>query len=253
MSYTVKSVAAAAGISVRTLHHYDEIGLLKPTTVTAAGYRHYTEGDLERLQQILFFKELGFPLQEIREILDSPSFDRKEALLAHRDLLLEKQKRLDTLIRSVDRTIESIERGVPMETHSMFEGFDEAQQAKYREEAAARWGKEHVDESYRRTANYTQADWAKLREEMHQIGVDMAAGMDHGDPGAPEAQAAVARWHAFINERFYDCSLEVFRGLGDLYVDDGRFTATYEKIRPGLAQFLREAMHRYCDRKGAEG
>lgn len=249
MSHTVKSVAEAAGISVRTLHHYDEIGLLKPATTTAAGYRQYTEADLERLQQILFFRELGFPLAEIREILDSPTFDRRQALLSHRDLLLEKQKRLDTLIRSVDRSIESIERGTPMESNELFEGFDEAQQAKYREEAAARWGRENVDESYRRTSKYTKDDWARLQQEMQAIGTEMASGMDHGDPGAPEVQAAVARWHAFINEKFYDCTLEIFRGLGDLYVDDARFTATYEKMRPGLAPFLRQAMHVYCDRQ----
>lgn len=252
MTYTVKSVAEAAGISVRTLHHYDEIGLLKPAMVSEAGYRLYAEPDLERLQQILFFRELGFALQEIRAILDSPSFDRKQALLSHRELLLEKQKRLDTLIRSLDRSIESMERGLPMDKNELFEGFDEAQQAKYREEAAARWGREHVDESYRRTANYTKADWARLQDEMQAIGAEMAAGMDRGDPGAPEVQAAVEHWHRFINEKFYDCSLEVFRGLGDLYVDDARFTATYEKIRPGLAPFLRQAMHEYCDRREAK-
>ena len=120
MAYTVKAVADVAGVSIRTLHHYDEIGLLRPASVSHAGYRQYTDPDLERLQQILFFRELGFSLQEIRDIVESPTFDKKQALLTHKQLLLEKQRRLQALILSVDQSIESLERGTTMDKNAMF-------------------------------------------------------------------------------------------------------------------------------------
>lgn len=124
MPYKVKEVADLAGVSVRTLHHYDEIGLLTPESVTTAGYRLYSERELERLQQILFFKEIGFPLQEIKTILDSPGFDRERALIAHRELLIEKKKRLEDLINTVDKTIDAVKGGIVMDKKDMFEGFD---------------------------------------------------------------------------------------------------------------------------------
>src|SRR5688572_26308475 len=137
MAYTVKAVADIAGVSVRTLHHYDEIGLLKPAAHSAAGYRLYAERDLERLQQILFFKELGFDLREIKRVLSDPTFDRRRALTEHRALLLERQERLRRLIASVDRTLKAIKKGGDMNAQ-MFDGFDAAQ---YEDEARQRWGK----------------------------------------------------------------------------------------------------------------
>jgi DNA-binding transcriptional MerR regulator len=247
MSFTVKAVADLAGISVRTLHHYDAIGLLKPATISPAGYRLYAVADLERLQQILFFRELDVSLPEIQAIMDRPDFDRRQALISHRHLLSEKQKRLETLIQSVDRTLAALERGTKMDASEMFTGFDDKQLQEWQEEARQRWGPEHVDESIRRTSTYTKEDWAGLQGEMQAIGQGLADCMA-GDPGAPEAQAWVEKWFRLINEHFYDCSLAIFRGLGDLYVDDPRFTATYDKIKPGLAQFKRAAMHVYCDR-----
>lgn len=246
MAYTVKVVADMAGISVRTLHHYDQIGLLKPASASAAGYRLYSEADLERLQQILFFRELGFTLREIKRIVDSPGFDRRQALAAHRELLEEKRRRLDRLIACVDRSIDALERRVSMEGKMMFDGFDEKKLAEYREEARARWG-EVVDESYRRTDKYTEADWAAIGAESDEINRAMAAMMDR-EPTDPEVQRWIGQWFRLINDRFYECTPEVFRGLGDLYVDDGRFTEFYDKYRPGLAKFMRAAMHAYVDR-----
>ncbi len=247
MAYTVKAVADVAGVSVRTLHHYDQIGLLKPASVSAAGYRLYVEGDLERLQQIMFFRELGFGLQEIRSILDSPGFNRREALVSHRRLLEEKCRRLERLIRSVDETIEAMGRREPMDEEAMFEGFDESKMEEYREEARRRWGSENVDESYRRVSKYSKEDWAAIQAESREINEGLAARIDR-DPLDPEVQALVERWHKLINDRYYACAVEVFRGLGDLYVDDSRFTAFYDRIKPGLARFMRAAMHAYCDR-----
>ncbi|UUZ92112.1 MerR family transcriptional regulator [Paenibacillus sp. P25] len=144
MTYMVKEVAGLVGISVRTLHHYDQVGLLKPETVSPAGYRLYTDRDLERLQQILFYKEIGFSLQEIKEILDRPGFDRKQALRSHKEPLLQKKKRLEDIIQTVDKTIDSIEGGTQMEKNEMFEAFDmsaiEEHKAKYAEEARQRYG-----------------------------------------------------------------------------------------------------------------
>lgn len=246
MAYTVKVVADMAGISVRTLHHYDQIGLLKPASTSAAGYRLYSQADLERLQQILFFRELGFTLREIKRILESPGFDRRKALAAHRELLEEKRRRLERLIASIDRTIDALERGVSMDGKMMFDGFDEKKLAEYREEARARWG-EVVDESYRRTEKYTKADWAAIGAESDEINRAMAEMMDR-EPTDPEVQRRIGQWYRLINDRFYECTPEMFRGLGDGYVEDSRFTEFYDKYRPGLAKFMRAAMHAYADR-----
>jgi MerR family transcriptional regulator, thiopeptide resistance regulator len=245
MAYTVKAVAELAGISVRTLHHYDEIGLLKPAEVSASGYRLYGETDLERLQQVLFFRELGFGLQEIKEIVNRPDFDRKQALQEHKQLLLERKDRLGRLIHSIDQTLDSMERGIPMADKDLFDGFDQSQ---YEEEVRQRWGgTKEFEESQRRTKKYTKADWTVIKQEMEAIGTGVAALMDRG-PSDPEVQEWVRRWHKLINDRFYTCSTEVFRGLGTMYVEDPRFTATYENIKPGMAVFMRDAMHSYCDK-----
>lgn len=252
MAYTVKAVAEMASVSIRALHHYDHIGLLRPAAVSPAGYRLYAEADLERLQQVLFFRELGFGLGEIKMIMSSPRYDRSAALREHRRLLLEKRQRLDKLIRSVERTIESMEGGNTVSNREMFEGFDQKQIDAWTDEARERWGPENVDESLRRTAHYQKSDWEALYAEMGDLTSKIADGMDRG-AADPAVQAQVGRWHRLIDERFYECPLEVFRGLGDLYVTDPRFTATYEKVRPGLAAFMREAMHLYADRQEGNG
>jgi DNA-binding transcriptional MerR regulator len=252
MPYKVKEVAALAGVSVRTLHHYDQIELLKPESVTPAGYRLYTDANLERLQQILFFKELGFDLQEIKRILDQPGFDRKGALQSHKQLLLEKKKRLEAIIRTVEKTIESLEGGTKMSKEEMFEGFDMAEierhQAQYAEEAKQKYG--HTDayrESERRTSRYTEEDWARIQKKSEAIYRKIIAAMDRG-PADPQVQEAVAEWRQHITDSFYDCTPEIFRGLGDLYAADERFKKNIDKHQEGLAAFAREAIHIYCDR-----
>lgn len=245
MAYTVKAVADIAGISVRTLHHYDEIGLLKPAKVNASGYRLYTEGDLERLQQVLFFKELGFGLTDIKEIIDSPGFNRREALRQHRQLLLERQERITKLIQSVDRTLDAIERGIHMDKKDMFGGFDHS---KYEEEARQRWGhSQEFQESVRRTKKYTKEDWAQIQKEGGEVYQGLVSVMDR-DPADPEVQEWVRRHHEQINKWFYQCSLEIYRNLGIMYVADQRFTDNIDKYATGLSVFLRDAMAAYCDR-----
>lgn len=248
MALTVKAVADLAGVSIRTLHHYDDIGLLKPADTSASGYRLYNQRDLERLQQILFFRELGFSLGEIRTIIDSPGFDRRQALLEHRSLLQERRERIERLIRTVDRTLESMEREMTMnkeEMKKLFDGFDHTQ---YEEEARQRWGgSREYEESARRTKGYKKADWEAIKAESGEIYQAIANLMDRG-PEDAEVQQWVGRWHEHINKWFYNCSLQVFRGLGEMYVQDERFTKNIDKIKPGLAPFLRDAMRVYCDR-----
>lgn len=247
MAHTVKAVAELAGVSVRALHHYDHIGLLRPASVSPAGYRLYSPADLERLQQVLFFRELGFGLAEIKRIMDNQRYDRRQALREHRRLLLEKRQRLDKLIGVVDRTIDSLEGGPTVSAKEMFEGFDQQQIDAWTAEARERWGPQKVDESLRRTAHYTKADWQQLMNEMRLLTKTIADNMERG-AADPTVQEQVARHHHIIHERFYDCPPEEYRGLGDLYVDDPRFAANYEQVHPGLARFMREAMRIYADK-----
>ena len=252
MHYKVKEVADMVGISVRMLHHYDKIGLLKPGRVSPAGYRLYTEKELERLQQVLFFKELDFGLQEIKTILDRPDFDRKKALKAHKQLLLEKQKRLEKIIRTVERTINSIEGGMDMDKKEMFKAFDltelEEHKAKYAEETKRKYGNtEAYKESQQKTSEYTAKDWAAIQAKREKIYKKMMDAMDRG-PADAVVQEAVEAWRQHITEYFYECTPETLRGLGDLYVSDERFTANIDKYKPGLAKFLRDAIHIYCDK-----
>ncbi|MEG1796398.1 MAG: MerR family transcriptional regulator [Clostridium sp.] len=252
MTYKVKEVATLAGISVRTLHHYDEIGLLKPESITPAGYRLYTDRDLERLQQILFFKELDFNLQEIKEILDSPNFDREHALKLHRELLVKKKIRLEEIIKSVDKTMESINGGIDMSKKEMFESFDmteiERHQEKYAEETKERYGSSDAyKESKRRTSKYTKDDWAGIMKRGSENYVRLAALMDTKSPSDQEVQEVIADCRQYITDSFYNCTPEIFRGLADLYVMDERFTANIDKTKPGLAKFLSEGIIFYCE------
>lgn len=251
MHYKVKEVADIVGVSVRTLHHYDQIGLLKPASLTPAGYRLYTEDDLLTLQQILFFKELDFSLEEIKSILYSLDFDRKRALIVHKELLVEKKKRLEKIIQSVDKTINSFEGGIEMNKDEMFGAFDmtemEKFKDKYAEEVREKYDKKVVDECEKRTSSYTKKDWTLIQKEGDEIYIKIASLMDKG-PENNQIQEEIERFRNYINTNFYKCTIEIFRGLGDLYVSDQRFTENIDKYKSGLAKFLREAMNIYCDK-----
>ncbi|MBM3269201.1 MAG: MerR family transcriptional regulator [Candidatus Sericytochromatia bacterium] len=242
MAYTVKRVADLAGVTVRTLHHYDRIGLLKPSAVSGAGYRLYGQADLARLQEILILRELDCDLARIRAILDAPAHDRRSALLQHRERLAARQDRIIGLIATLDRTIAAMEGGTEMSAEQLFEGFDDS---RYRAEAEQRWGKDVVADSYRRMERLSAQDRDAIKAEAEAIGTGFA-GLVGRDPADPEVQAVAARHHAWVN-RFWDCSPEAFRNLGQMYVDDARFTATYDRIRPGLAVFVRDAMAAFAD------
>ena len=251
MLYKVNEVAKMVGISVRTLHHYDQLGLLRPEKLTDAGYRLYSENDLDRLQQILFFKELDFNLKEIKEILDSPSFDRKRALKTHHELLIEKKNRLDSIIRSVEKTLSSLEGKIKMSKEEKFKPFDmkkiEEHQQKYAEEVKQKYGHSNAyKESQLKNSKYTKNDWENITSQADEIYKQLATHMDKG-PADERVQKLIGQWRQHITNHYYTCTIEIFRGLGDMYVADERFTANIDQYGDGLASFMRDAMHHYCD------
>lgn len=243
---TVKQVAAITGISVRTLHYYDKIGLLKPTQTTSAGYRLYDGKALGRLQQILFFRELDFPLKEIRSILESPSFNAREALQSHRRMLILERDRLDGLIRLADQTLKG-------ENVMSFEEFDHSriddERQKYAEEAKERWGgTDAYRESERRTAVYKQDDWNRVNGEAEQLYRAFAENLSK-QPDDPAVQALVRQWQEYITRNFYCCTDEILAGLGQMYAADPRFTKSIDQNGEGLANFMSRAIAEYCKNK----
>ncbi|WP_257348687.1 MerR family transcriptional regulator [Pseudalkalibacillus decolorationis] len=244
MTLRVKEVADLVGISVRTLHHYDEIGLLTPDETTESGYRLYSDENLETLQQILFFKELSFPLKKIIEIISSPSFDRQEALELHRKMLLEKRSRLDKMITTIDNTIQHTKGEIQMSNKAKFEGFDFSHNP-YEKEARERWGDEAVDQSNAKINNMTKDQQKVMGDEMNAI-YRKLADLRNGSPDSEEAQAAIKEWYEFLNN-MGDYSLDAFKGLGQMYVDDERFTKNIDQFGEGLAKFMRDTMAVYAD------
>ena len=237
---TVNKVAKLAGISVRTLHYYDEIGLLTPTNKTNSKYRLYNEMDLEKLWQILFFKELDFPLSQIKEILNNPKFDKNQALENHKKLLLEKRNRIDKIITSIDKTIMK-----GFETN-MIKTFSNENYEKYKEEAIQKYG-DTAKQSYNRTSKYSKEQWKLIQEEATNIYTELGENMDKG-PTDEKVQQLIAQWKNHITKYYYDCTLEIFKGLGQLYVEDERFTKNINKTKEGLASFIKEAIDYYCEK-----
>jgi DNA-binding transcriptional MerR regulator len=250
MSLTVSQVAKLAGVSVRTLHHYDEIGLLRPSGRSEAGYRLYEQQDLQRLQQVLFFKELGFPLEEITRVVRDPAFDIRAALRMQRQLLTERATRVHALIQAVDAALESIERGTVMKKEEMFEVFGDFDPTKYEAEARERWGNTQAyKESAKRTSRYAKKDWEKIKAEGDRIQKELAAQLEAGRaPTDAEVMALAEQHRGYIERWFYPCSPEMHRGLGELYVSDSRFTENIDRVRPGLAQFMRDAFRANSER-----
>jgi DNA-binding transcriptional MerR regulator len=249
MAYTVKKLAQLAGVSVRTLHYYDRIGLLKPAFLTAGGYRQYREAEVLKLQQILFFKELGFELAEIKSIIASPNFDLFRSLQDHRRLLAGKLKRTRQLMTTIDRTIQKLEGEREMEIREYYEGFSEEKIERYRNEVKEHWGAKTLEESEARVLEMGKETFSELQEEGSAIFQEIARDMDKG-PGSPEIQALIYRWRQWL-EHFHHYSDEAVMGLGQMYSNHPEFMAFFEKIRPGLASFLARAVeYRYRGVKG---
>lgn len=246
MTYTVNQLAKLANISVRTLHYYDEMGLLKPSFVAKNGYRQYEQAELVRLQQILFFRELDFPLEEIKRMLDRPGFDVTRALHDQKELMKRKRKRLDGLIKSIDTTIDAMTNNKPLNEEEMYDPFKDDDVKQYQDEVKKRWGNtDAYKQSMARVSKLSKADMAKLKEDGKKFVRELAANMDKA-PDSPEAQALIQKHYESI-QFFYDCPIAMYRNLGEMYVNDPRFTAYYDKERPGLAVWVRDAIRAYCD------
>jgi DNA-binding transcriptional MerR regulator len=244
MGLTVGEVAALAGVSVRTLHHYDGIGLLSPSERSEGGYRLYDDGDLAVLQQVLFFKELGFGLADIGRIMHDPGFDRLGALRLQRRMLKDKSTQLELMAEAVDAAIAATEGGARMNADEMFEAFGGFDPKEYEQEAKDRWGDtEAYKESARRTKRYTKEDWVEVRRETEAVNAGLAALMDEGVPADDPRAMDLAEEHRLnIDKRFYPVSWQMHVGLAEMYIADPRFAANYEKVRPGLAQYLHDAI-----------
>ena len=238
---TVNEVSKITGVSVRTLHHYDAIGLLKPTKVTAAGYRMYDDTAISRLQSILLFRELQFPLKEIKSILDSPNFDPMEALTQQIELLELQYKRIGELI-SFAREIK--DKGV---TTMSFDIFDKREIEQYKAEAKAKWGNTQAYKDYEQKA-VTQPDLKsdeianRLMTMFAEIGT-----LRQLSPSAKEVQEKIAALQKFITDNYYVCTDEILNGLGQMYIDDERFKKNIDKAGgDGTAKFVRQAISVFC-------
>ena len=249
VQYSVSELAQMAGVSVRTLHYYDQIGLLRPRGYSPSGYRQYQRVDLERLQVILFYKELELPLKDIRGLLGAPRFDPRSALQEQRKRLVERRDRLDRLIGTLDRTLN--QKGEHMLTdEELYEGFAPEEREEIRREVQERWDPKMESEARVRKLSKNQFEAVKQRgDEITRRAAALDAEFEGKSTEAalkdPRTKQLMADWHAHIGG-FYECSGEMFHNLGQMYVEDPRFTKTYDKYRKGLAVFMRDAMAWYA-------
>jgi DNA-binding transcriptional MerR regulator len=244
MDHRVGAVARIAGVTVRTLHHYDEIGLLRASGRSDAGYRRYDEADLDRLQRILFYRELGFGLDEIRQVMTDGGTDAIAHLRRQHALLADRIARLERMAAAVEKAMEAHSMGISLTPEERFEVFGEFNPDDHAAEVEERWGDtEPYRESARRSRAYTKADWQQIKADSQTIGERYVAAMQAGRPAdSVEAMDAAEAARQQITSAFYPCSLEMHVNLAEMYVADPRFTATYEKIAPGMAQYVHDAI-----------
>lgn len=238
----VKELADIASVSVRTLHHYDSIGLLKPSIDSENGYRNYTDDDISKLQQILFFRQFNFKLTQIKEIMECSEYDKVEALEVQKTILLKEQKRLQDVVALIDKTIKTERGEMTMTNEEKFKGVDFSHNS-YESEARERWGSEAVDKS---NEKLKEMGTKTAEEKFDEIFTDLAE-IRHLDPSSEEAQESIQKWYDFLNT-MGEYSLEMFKGLGDMYVEDERFTKNINKYGDGLAEFMQRAMTAYYEK-----
>ncbi|MFF4456282.1 MerR family transcriptional regulator [Streptomyces goshikiensis] len=244
MGYSVGQVAGFAGVTVRTLHHYDEIGLLSPSGRSHAGHRRYDDADLDRLQRILFYRELGFPLDEVAVLLNDPESDPREHLRRQHALLSGRIARLQQMAEAVEHAMEAHRMGINLTPEEKFEVFGEFDPDRYAEEAEQRWGgTEAYEESARRAAAYTKDDWQRIRTETEDLNRRLGELMASGAAAdSAEAMDLAEEHRGWLGRNHFACPYEMHTCLGEMYVADERFTASYDAVRPGLAVFLRDAI-----------
>lgn len=253
MEYSIKSLAKMAGISTRTLRYYDEIGLLKPLKINSSGYRIYGDKELDILQQILFYKALELPLEQIKQIITSKDFDSKKALYEHKNNILKKQEELNRLLINVERTICSLEGGIEMSAEEKFEGFKkkmiQENEDKYGKEIREKYGEEKVKESYAKFGKLTKEQIKEVEAVGEKVNNTLKGAMIDGNPKSEKAKEVVKlhkKWLSF----FGDYQVQAHLGLGQMYVDDERFTAYYDNAAgEGAAVFLRDSIAAYYNAK----
>jgi DNA-binding transcriptional MerR regulator len=251
VSYSVGQVAGFAGVTVRTLHHYDAIGLLVPSERNRAGHRRYSDGDLDRLQQILFYRELGFPLEEVAALLDDPAADPRAHLRRQHELLTARIEQLQKMAAAVQNAMEARKMGINLTPEERFEVFGDKDPEQYAEEAEARWGDtEAYAESQRRAATYTKEDWKRIQAEVDDWGRRYAALVAAGEQPSGEAAMDLAEEHRqHISSYYFEVPYEMHRCFGEMYVSDERFKAFYDAMGPGVAEHLRDAILANADRQ----
>lgn len=248
--YTVGEVAALAHVTVRTLHHYDALGLLPPSTRSAAGYRLYSSADLRRLRQILFYRELEFGLDEIAQILADPSAGTDDHLRRQHGMLRARQDRDQELLRAIEKEMEARKMGIALTPQEQFEIFGTDKMDEYTQEARQRWGNTDAwSQSQRRTASYTKTDWITIKSQADDNIMQFAAALTAGEPAASDMAMDLAEEHRqHLCRWFFDCDYDMHRSLAELYVSDPAYMETYDQIAPGFSQYVRAAIFANADR-----
>ena len=240
MKMQIKEFAEFTGVSVRTLHYYDEIGLLKPCYVDEhTGYRFYDKNSLLRMQEILFYRELDFPLKSISEIISSENYDKKKALSEQKKLLILKKERLDRLISAIDDAVKG---------ENVMDAFDNSEFENYKAEIQEKWGNTDAYKEYAdKTKNYSKNNWQSMTDGLNDILAEFAVCMQNGnEPDSDEAQSLVKRLQNHITETCYTCTKEILASLGQMYVLDERFKNNIDKNGDGTAEFINKAIGIYC-------
>jgi DNA-binding transcriptional MerR regulator len=243
MELSISETSKITNLSIRTLRYYDEIDLIKPSKITDAGYRYYDEKSLEKLQEILFLKELDFSLKEIKEIVSNPQYNRKKAMENHKNLLIMKKNRIENLIS----LLENITNGGSSMSFKEFDMSDiQKEQKKYAEEIKERWGEtEAYKESENKTSKYSKDKWANLAEEADAIFKEFSVIKNESETGE-KAQALVKKWQVYITKNYYNCTKEILAGLAEMYIGDERFKNNIDKYSEGTAEFMSKAIKEYC-------
>lgn len=240
MKMQIKDFAEFTGVSVRTLHYYDEIGLLKPAYADEHnGYRFYDEDSLLRMQEILFYRELDFPLKSIIEILSSPDYNKEKALAEQKKLLILKKERLEKLISAIDGAVKG---------KNIMKAFDNSEFEKYKDEVKEKWGKTQAYAEYtEKSKSYTKDSYSSMAEVMDEILSEFAVAMKNGYcADSAETQSLVGKLQSHITENYYTCTKEILAGLGQMYVFDERFRRNIDKHSEGTAEYISKAINKYC-------
>ena len=253
MKYTVKALAKMSGVSARTLRYYDQIGLLVPAREHANGYRMYGKDEVDKLQQILFYRELGIDLCKIKKILTLTGWDVKTSLQNHKKMLMQKRKRIDSLIWTIEKTIKKMEGEIEMTDSEKFEGFKQEtikeNEKKYGKEIRGKYGDEMVDASNDKMKNMTKKQYENMENVQAEFEQTLKLAFETKNPKSELAQKTCElhkQWLSFFYDKY---SKEYHKNLGEMYVADERFRANYDKIAPGCTEFLRDAIHVFCEKQ----